>query len=83
MSVPHDISIMGFDDLSFSSKIVPGLTTMAQDTARIAEAAVAHLLARLNGEPSPPETIVPMRLIIRSSTGAAPINHRKTTNKET
>jgi len=66
--VPHDISIIGFDDHAFGRAIAPALTTVAQDTATIARAAVASLVAQLNGEPTPPQIIVPMTLIHREST---------------
>jgi LacI family transcriptional regulator len=81
--VPRDISVMGFDDHSFSSLISPGLTTLAQDTAKIAACAVDNLVARLSDTPPPPEKIVPMRLIIRDTTSVAPITTRNTNTRET
>jgi len=82
-AVPHDVSVMGFDDLSFSSLIVPGLTSLAQDCAGIAACAVAHLASRLDGNPAPPAQILPMRLVVRESTGPAPSPTSNLTNKET
>jgi LacI family transcriptional regulator len=81
--VPRDISVMGFDDHSFSSMITPGLTTLAQDTAAIAACAVDNLVARLNNQPTPPERTVPMRLIIRDTTSVAPNTAHSTNSRET
>ncbi|MDV7143463.1 LacI family DNA-binding transcriptional regulator [Tropicimonas sp. TH_r6] len=69
LTVPEDVSVIGFDDLSFSARIAPGLTTLAQDMPEIASAAVAHLMQQLDGAPVPAARIVPMALRIRGSTG--------------
>lgn len=72
LSVPGQISVMGFDDLSFSAAVMPGLTSIAQNAPAIAAGAVASLCARIDGAPAPDQTIVPMTLIRRGSTGPAP-----------
>ena len=76
-SVPGDVSVLGFDDLSFSGRITPGLTTIAQNMPEIATLAVKHLLLQLERAPLPSERLVPMELVVRSSTGPAP-NTRRT-----
>ncbi len=77
--VPEQVSVMGFDDLSFSQAIAPSLTTMAQDTHQIASHAVTYLAAQIAGATVPKECVIAMSLIKRESTGFA----KKTdTNKE-
>jgi LacI family transcriptional regulator, repressor for deo operon, udp, cdd, tsx, nupC, and nupG len=46
LKVPEDISVLGFDNLKFSSIFEPGLTTIAQPAFEIGEK-VAELLLRL------------------------------------
>jgi LacI family repressor for deo operon, udp, cdd, tsx, nupC, and nupG len=46
LKVPEDISVLGFDNLKFSSLFEPGLTTIAQPAFEIGEK-VAELLLRL------------------------------------
>ncbi len=91
LAIPREASVAGFDDLAFAAAVTPSLTTMAQDSDRIAGAAVAALMARIDGpEPAAPpagttggttrgtaaETAVPMTLIARESTGPAPASIR-------
>ncbi|NDR58478.1 LacI family transcriptional regulator [Pseudoruegeria sp. M32A2M] len=71
-SVPGDVSVIGFDDLSFSARITPGLTTLAQNMPEIAAAAIAHLSLQLENASLPAARLVPMELVVRSSTGPAP-----------
>ncbi|RYH11309.1 LacI family DNA-binding transcriptional regulator [Tropicimonas sp. IMCC6043] len=71
-SVPGDVSVLGFDDLSFSARITPGLTTLAQNMPDIATAAVEHILLQLENAPLPAARLVPMELVVRGSTGPAP-----------
>ena len=45
--LPHDISLVGFDDLDVASLVMPALTTMAVDRAWMGRAAFALLAHRL------------------------------------
>ncbi|RDE09069.1 LacI family DNA-binding transcriptional regulator [Pelagibacterium lacus] len=51
-NLPHDFSIMGFDDISYASFVSPSLTTMKQPRLQIGEASMDLLLAMLEGEPA-------------------------------
>jgi LacI family transcriptional regulator len=81
--VPQEVSITGFDDLSWSGAIVPGLTTMRMDMPRIAEIAIASLVRVIEGKaraatgivPSVGDTRVPMSLVVRQTSGHAPNHH--------
>ncbi len=48
VSVPNDVSLIGFDDIGFASMIPPGLTTVRQSTAKTAELAAAILFGRID-----------------------------------
>ena len=50
LSVPGDISIMGFDDISVASHITPPLTTIAAPIEEITELAFNMLISLINGE---------------------------------
>ncbi len=50
LSVPDDISIMGFDDISVASHITPPLTTVAAPIEEITELALKMLISLINGE---------------------------------
>jgi DNA-binding LacI/PurR family transcriptional regulator len=73
LSIPADLSICGFDDLSMSNYIWPGLTTVHQPGEEIVDHAVRLLIQLLKGqEPDSRQVIVPSRLVIRQSTGPPP-----------
>ena len=47
LSIPHDLSVVGVDDIAFSDIIDPPLTTVAQPICEIAEHAVDGMLQLL------------------------------------
>lgn len=69
ISVPDQVSLTGFDNMSISSIMHPTLTTVAQNVEDIAARAIAIITAMIAGT-APPElgAVVPMRLVIRQST---------------
>jgi DNA-binding LacI/PurR family transcriptional regulator len=71
--IPHDISIVGFDDIPEAAHLTPPLTTVRQDFTALGRAAVGELLAQLNNHPrtASPGAVVP-ELVVRSSTAQAP-----------
>ena len=48
VSIPENLSIIGFDDLQYSSFITPSLTTMRQPLEQIAEEASRIIINRIN-----------------------------------
>ena len=71
ISVPHEVSVVGFDDISMASHIGVPLTTVAQNAYELGKSASKQLLDRLEGDDSPPRACtVPTRLRIRASTAA-------------
>lgn len=69
LRVPDDISIVGFDDLAPMRLIRPPLTTIHNHPRSLGRIGVQRLLARINGEQTPPQGItVGTNLIVREST---------------
>jgi DNA-binding LacI/PurR family transcriptional regulator len=71
LSVPGDVSVVGFDDMLESRFFVPRLTTVAQDFSELGRRAVQALLDRMDpsGKPKPIEP-VPTEFVERESTSA-------------
>lgn len=74
LSVPDDVSVVGFDDIAIAAYANPSLTTIRQDRIGLGRAAARMLLARIDG--TAPEhkglCTLPVTLMQRASTGAAP-----------
>jgi len=71
--VPTDLSLVGYDDISFANYLVPRLTTSSKDAVRMGREALKMLLARIEDPDRPRQRAdLPARLIIRESTGPAP-----------
>ncbi len=76
LSVPGDISVVGFDGIEMSEFYLPALTTIWQDRVRMGERAAALLRARLEDDapasgPAPVE-VIGVELQIRASTAPPP-----------
>jgi DNA-binding LacI/PurR family transcriptional regulator len=70
ISVPDDISIVGFDDLPTSRHFLPPLTTIRQDFDGLGSTVVEVLRAALEGREIPQRTKIPVDLVVRESTAA-------------
>ena len=73
MSIPRDLSVVGFADLDFAATMDPPLTTMRQKPHEIGRLAAKLIMDRIDGiiadDDSPTTIKVAAELIIRSSTG--------------
>jgi DNA-binding LacI/PurR family transcriptional regulator len=49
MHVPQDVSVIGFDDITLASLVVPRLTTLRQPIEDIASVAVDRIVAKIAG----------------------------------
>lgn len=68
LTVPDDVSIVGFDDSPLASAVVPALTTVRQPVGRKGRLAVEALLAALAGdEAAVPHVVLPTELVVRDS----------------
>ena len=70
LSIPGDLSLVGFDGVNSSQFSIPRLTTIRQDTRLIAIRSVETLLACLGGETKPVREMVPFQLLKRESVRA-------------
>ncbi len=70
LSIPEDIAVSGFDNISLSRLTSPPLTTVGQPIERIAAEATFQLINRIeNASGENREIVMPPELIIRASTG--------------
>lgn len=68
-AVPHDVSVMGFDDHPHAALWSPPLTTMSQDFPELGRRAVAQLLALVEEATTPePAADATLHLVVRAST---------------
>jgi LacI family transcriptional regulator len=73
ISVPHDLSVVGFDDSQIASSVWPRITTIRQPIRTMAEAATDALVALMEGSAGPPQhRTMPYELIVRGSSGPVP-----------
>ncbi len=66
--VPHDVAVIGFDDLWVCSSLSPALSTMRQDTEAAARVLVDGLSALIENEPVK-DIRMPTQLVVRESCG--------------
>ena len=73
LSVPDQVSVLGFDNIASAATARPGLTTFDSDTLAAARTCARMLTARIADPKATPETqLVRPRLVLRSSHGPAP-----------
>lgn len=69
LKVPEDISVIGFDDITYASMYDPMLTTVSQPQVELGCEAMELLLAQIRGYITEPKSIfLDYELIIREST---------------
>jgi len=70
LSVPDDVSVVGFDDSALMSLTDPPLTTVRQPIELMGRSAVALLISQIGGAPtSSEELFFEPELVVRGSTG--------------
>lgn len=72
VSVPGQVSVVGFDDIDASGFVLPPLTTVRQDLVTLGRLGFERLLARIDGAEPGDLVRQPPELVTRAST-AAPV----------
>ncbi|BDZ31851.1 LacI family DNA-binding transcriptional regulator [Lactiplantibacillus sp. WILCCON 0030] len=67
--VPHDFSVVGFDDIEIASYFQPTLTTVRNPIVRQGRLAVDELVAMLAGEQAGREQVLTGQFMVRESAG--------------
>lgn len=69
LSVPRDVSVVGFDDVPEAAYLYPPLTTVRQDFAALGQLMMHKILVSLEeDEPPTIDTPIPTHLVVRDST---------------
>lgn len=66
--VPHDLSIVGFDDVPLAPYVIPPLTTVRQDVFQWGGVCARTLVATVEGQEPEPVRLPPVEFIVRGST---------------
>lgn len=69
LRVPEDVAVVGFDDQSFSSTLLPPLTTVRAPIQEVGQQAVQLLLRKMQGEDVNTHLVLPTELVLRQSCG--------------
>jgi DNA-binding LacI/PurR family transcriptional regulator len=73
LSVPGDVSVVGYDDSGWLNCTDPPLTTVRQPIEAMGKAAVALLVSQMESVSAYPEELLfEPELVVRGSTGPAP-----------
>ena len=72
LTVPDDVSVIGFDGISAGTHLSPTLATVVQPSREMGRLAAQQLLGHLKGEQAPRTAILPHHLRLGESAGQAP-----------
>ena len=82
MSIPSDVSVVGFDDIYLGRFASPSLTTVHQPLEELAKAAVDQLISSIRGDrmvDSP--VMLPVSLVTRESTGPVAVGRSRSNQR--
>ncbi|MFG1924591.1 LacI family DNA-binding transcriptional regulator [Cryptosporangium sp. NPDC048952] len=75
LSVPGDVSVVGYDDSRLARLTYLDLTTIAQDTEAMTTQAIQRAITRIEGAPVlQREVVTPPHLVVRGTTAPPPRN---------
>jgi LacI family transcriptional regulator len=79
LSVPGNVSVVGFDDIQSAAYATPSLTTVRQPLTEMGRRGAKVLLERIASKDAvfPEEIVMAPELVVRESTGPAPVPPRK------
>ncbi|MEH0970714.1 LacI family DNA-binding transcriptional regulator [Micromonospora sp. CPCC 205546] len=58
LTIPDQLSLVSFDDVSWMSLVQPGVTAVAQDPVALGEAAISQLFERIQSPQAPVRTVL-------------------------
>jgi len=70
LRVPHDVAVVGFDDIPQASYAIPGLTTVHQPLYEIGKLSCERLIELIHGKVDRVQEVIPIYLVVRESCGA-------------
>lgn len=73
LQVPRDCSVIGFDNLELASYYCPPLTTVHQPSYHLGQRAMRMLLKLIQDGDDVQAEVLPAELIVRGTTGPAPV----------
>ena len=78
LTVPGDVSVVGFDDIQSAAYSTPSLTTVRQPLLEMGKRGAQILLDRIanSGNKYPSEIVMATELVVRESTGQAPAQEK-------
>ena len=83
LSVPRDVSIVGFDDSPVARVLDPELTTIRQDVTAKGKAAAAALIRQIDGgAKARKRVLLPTELVVRASTAPPRAHGRRRPRRE-
>ena len=71
LSLPEDVSIIGFDDSPWARSMEPALTVIEQPLIEMGRRAAKKLVEQINGEICIKREVLPVEIIERDSVGIA------------
>ena len=79
LTVPGDVSVVGFDDIQSAAYSTPSLTTVRQPLLEMGKRGAQVLLERIadREKPFPAEIVMAPELVVRESTGPARDMHKR------
>lgn len=80
LSVPRDLSVVGFDDITMANYTDPPLTTVGVDKEDLGARAIRRLIELVESRGKPRRArsqTVPVRLVVRESSAAPPASGRE------
>jgi LacI family transcriptional regulator len=70
LQVPHDIAVVGFDDIPQASYAIPSLTTVHQPLYEIGKQSCERMVELVHRKTERVQEVVPIYLVVRESCGA-------------
>lgn len=72
LRVPHDLSIVGFDDLPDTRHFLPPLTTVRQDFAALGDLALQRIVSAIEHDGAPQHHTIEPLVVVRMSSSSPP-----------